>query len=160
MAKHPEVERKVRAEIEEFMKEEDYSYENLKNFTYIDNVEKETTRFYGPGNLNFLRVALKDHYVKEVLIRKGTLITNPMMGVHYSEKYYKNPNSFRPERWESECDNIPTFAIGGFSAGPRTCIGKHLAKLEAKIGLIKFLKRYERIELASFVLRSSTNPKA
>ena len=47
VVKHPEVERKVRAEIAEFMKEDDYTYENLKNFTYIENVEKETTRFYG-----------------------------------------------------------------------------------------------------------------
>lgn len=42
-----------------------------------DKAEKETTRFYELANLNFLRVALKDHYVKDVLIRKGTLITNP-----------------------------------------------------------------------------------
>ena len=49
---------------------------------------------------------------------------------------------FRPERWTSECENNPIFASGGFSAGPRVCIGKHLAKLEAKIGLIKFMKRY------------------
>ena len=79
--------------------------------------------------MNFLRAALKDHSLKGVTIRKGTILTNPMLGVHYSENYYKDPKSFRPERWESECDGIPTFAIGGFSAGPRTCIGKHLAKL-------------------------------
>ena len=42
---------------------------------------------------------------------------------------------------------MPAYAIGGFSAGPRTCIGKHLARLEAKIGLIKFMKRYRKIEL-------------
>lgn len=34
---------------------------------------------------------------------------------------------------------------GGFSAGARTCIGKHLALLENKIALVKFLKRYEKI---------------
>lgn len=34
---------------------------------------------------------------------------------------------------------------GGFSAGPRTCIGKHLAMIESKIGLIKFMKRYKRV---------------
>ena len=36
---------------------------------------------------------------------------------------------------------------GGFSAGARTCIGKHLALIESKIGLIKFMKRYEKIVL-------------
>ena len=33
--------------------------------------------------------------------------------------------------------------FGGFSGGPRTCIGKHLAFLESKIALIKFVKRYD-----------------
>ena len=69
------------------------------------------------------------------------------IGVHFSEKYYKNPKEFIPERWISECDNIPMFASGGFSAGPRVCIGKNLAKLESKIGLIKFMKRYKKIKL-------------
>ena len=69
------------------------------------------------------------------------------LATHYSQKYYKDPTKFRPERWISECDNVPTYAFTGFSGGPRSCIGKHLAKLEAKIGLIKFMKRYKKIEL-------------
>ena len=45
-----------------------------------------------------------------------------------------------------EISKIPSFgAVGGFSAGARSCIGKHLALLNAKIGLIKFMKRYETI---------------
>lgn len=35
--------------------------------------------------------------------------------------------------------------IGAFSAGARTCVGKHLVQLESKIGLIKFMKRYKKI---------------
>ena len=67
-------------------------------------------------------------------------------GAHYNKKYFgEDADVFRPERWEKECDEIPSFAIGGFSAGARTCIGKHLALLESKIGLIKFLRRYEKI---------------
>jgi cytochrome P450 len=46
-----------------------------------------------------------------------------------NEKYFKNPNVFRPERWENECDNIHPYALTGFSGGPRNCIGKHLALL-------------------------------
>ena len=37
---HPEVEKKVREEIEEYMKDDDYSYENLKQMKYIDCLEK------------------------------------------------------------------------------------------------------------------------
>ena len=35
IARHPEIEAKVREEINTYMKEENYEYENLKNFKYI-----------------------------------------------------------------------------------------------------------------------------
>ena len=129
IAQHPEVEKKVREEIEQFMGNDDYSYDNLKKMSYIDCVEKEVTRFYGPANNVILRAAAKDHFLKEVPITKGTFFGINYMGMHYSEEYYKNPTEFRPERWQGECDHIPTFAVGGFGSGPRSCIGKHLAKL-------------------------------
>ena len=68
-------------------------------------------------------------------------------GNHFSEKYFKNPQEFRPERWENECNNLTPFVLGGFSGGARSCIGKHLAHVESKIALIKFLKRYKKIVL-------------
>ena len=34
---------------------EDYSNENLKNLKYIDAVQKETHRMYGPGNIVLMR---------------------------------------------------------------------------------------------------------
>ena len=73
------------------MAEDDYSLENLKRFTYIENVEKEVTRFYGPANGNASRVALNDNYIKGVPIKKGTMLGAQPIGSHFSEKYYKNP---------------------------------------------------------------------
>ena len=96
---------------------------------YIDYVEKETTRFYGPVNLIFGRCTTKDHLLKGIPIYKDTLFGIQPLGFHYCLKYYKNPTEFRPERWIDECDNLPSYAVGGFGGGARTCIGKYLAKL-------------------------------
>lgn len=71
--------------------EEDYSYDNLKKFTYIDCVEKEVTRFYGPVNQIFTREVQEDHFLNGVPIKKGSMISVQSIGVNYSEKYYKNP---------------------------------------------------------------------
>ena len=35
IGKHAEVEQKLREEIDLYMKEDDYSFENLKNFKYV-----------------------------------------------------------------------------------------------------------------------------
>ena len=88
---HPEVERRVREEIGEHMKEDDFSYDNLKKMTYIDCVEKEVTRFYGPIPNSFIKVAMKDYELKGVPIKKGTSLMPQFFGVHYDDKYYKNP---------------------------------------------------------------------
>lgn len=40
IANNPEIEKKLREEINTYMKSEDYSYENLKNLKYIDQIQK------------------------------------------------------------------------------------------------------------------------
>lgn len=39
------------------MQEENYDYDNLKNFKYLEMLQKEVTRCYGPGTHLFTRVA-------------------------------------------------------------------------------------------------------
>jgi cytochrome P450 len=63
-------------------------------------------------------------------VKKNTRVRFLFPSFHYNEEYYKNPQEFRPERWdEEESKTIPAFALNGFNEGPRTCIGKHFAKL-------------------------------
>ena len=96
ISEHPHIEAKVREEIDTYLKEDDYSYENLKNLTYIDCVQKEVTRFYGPGNGLFFRNPINDDFLKGIPIKKGTFISVQCLGLHFSEEHYKNPYEFRP----------------------------------------------------------------
>lgn len=140
------------------MSTDDYSYENLKKLKYIDNIEKETTRFYGPANGVVSKIAKNDFLLKGVPIKKGVLMRPQPLGLHYSDEYYIEPWKFRPERWEDQCNKIPPNAIGGFGGGPRACVGKQLAKLQAKIGFVKFFKRYEKMELPNEKIRLLSLP--
>ena len=81
------------------MKDDNYEYENLKNFKYIEMLQKETTRCFGPATHLFARNAKSDNYVNGIQVRKGTVANLATITNHYSEKYFKNPNEFRPERW-------------------------------------------------------------
>ena len=80
------------------MDQDNYTYENLKNLRYIDMIQTETTRFYGPINMLLLREANSDHILGNTPIKKGTYI-NIVYSAHYRSEYFKDPYKFVPERW-------------------------------------------------------------
>jgi cytochrome P450 len=66
------------------MKDENYGYENLKNFKYIDMLQKEVTRFHGPGTYLFSRMANTDNYLNGIQVRKGTVVNLATITNHHS----------------------------------------------------------------------------
>lgn len=46
LAMHPEIQKKVHAEIDREMKTDELTYEDLKNFVYLEQVAKETLRLF------------------------------------------------------------------------------------------------------------------
>jgi PHYB activation tagged suppressor 1 len=55
-----------------------------------------------------------------------------------SEKYWHEPNTFDPSRFDGRNTNL----LLAFSAGPRSCIGQNFAMLEAKVMLALIIKRF------------------
>lgn len=56
---------------------------------YLEGIQRETTRMYGPVNIIFFREAAKDTYIKDIPIKKGTILTIRPKGNQYSETYFK-----------------------------------------------------------------------
>jgi cytochrome P450 len=61
--------------------------------------------------------------------------------MHRSERYWDEPDVFDPDRWTRDVDR-PRFTYFPFGAGPRHCIGKHLATLEAKLIVARTAQEY------------------
>lgn len=100
LGKNPRVHQKVREEINSIIKtDKDITFDNLKKLTYIDWIQFETTRIYGPTNGLFWRKATEDNKILDIPIKKGTIVSTQPKGNHFSTKYYKDPEEFRPERW-------------------------------------------------------------
>lgn len=96
------MDRKLREEINQFIHSDaDITNENMKNLTYTEMTINETLRFFGPGNGIFIRQAEEDNFVCDLPVPKGTTIFIQPMGNHYNPKFYKDPEVFRPERWEN-----------------------------------------------------------
>ena len=113
---------------------------------YLDCVFSEAVRCHQPINGIFFREAMGDLTIKDIPIKKGTLLNTATIANHYYSKNYENPLEFKPERWMTE-DGKPwvpkPYTMLTFSAGPRSCVGKQLAQLEMKMMTVIIFMNYE-----------------
>lgn len=59
-----------------------------------------------------------------ITIEKGTSVTIPVLGLHYDEEFFPEPNKFNPDRFnEANKENIKPYTYVPFGDGPRNCIG-------------------------------------
>lgn len=116
---------------------------NLIIITFI--LLPETLRKF-PAVPTLLRQVTKDYKVPgmDVVLPKGLLNIIPVLGIHMDPQYYKDPEEFRPERFEpKEVSNRPSCAYLPFGEGPRICPGLRFGMMQAKVGLVALLTNFK-----------------
>lgn len=140
---HPDVENKLRIEIREhFHSEPDYNFDNIKKMKYLDQIQLETMRLFGPTEGLIERVATQDVHIAGIAVRKGTALNYFQKTNLYDDGLFEEANKFKPERWDRQNPELQNLVGLGFSGGPRNCLGKHLSLIETKLAVIKFVERY------------------
>ncbi|KAM9963484.1 hypothetical protein ACTFIW_006714 [Dictyostelium discoideum] len=111
------------------------------NFKFLKLVLLETYRLHPalPLSAHYLN---QDVEISDTKIAKGTQIILNIYSSHRSDKFFKSPNDFIPERFEKENDEMDLVAYG---IGVRDCIGKSIAKSELFTILATLINRYEFI---------------
>lgn len=157
---HPEIQEKVRQEIDQIFDEEEDSdpqdesnnnnevrtpvvtEEMMKKMKYLDCVLKEVQRIY-PTAPFIARHLTQDTMINGYLVPQGTTAAIMTFLVHRDPDIYANPEKFDPDRFLPEnCIGRHPFAFIPFSAGPRNCIGQKFAMMEQKIVLSKFIRNF------------------
>ncbi|KAI9266787.1 cytochrome P450 [Phascolomyces articulosus] len=160
LTQHPHVQDKLVQEIETFVstngdneeplllnqKSPKDVYQITKKMTYAHAVFFETLRLYPPGPTN-IRVALNDDVWPDgTRVRKGdTVATNHYAQARTAKIWGDDCREFKPERW-IENGHLRQEPLGKwplFGCGPRACMGKQLATLEAIAVIATLVQRYK-----------------
>ncbi|TDU73564.1 cytochrome P450 [Streptomyces sp. KS 21] len=124
LAQHPTVERRLHAEVDSVLSGARPSADHLARLDTVRRVVKEALRLYPPTWL-VGRVAVADTELGGHGITKGTnLFYSPYL-IHRRADIYDFPESFDPDRWETERGPTPSFIP--FGVGPRRCVAEQFA---------------------------------
>ena len=126
-----------------YNKEEKVTADTLQKMDILHSLLKETLRFHTPAPFTFPRVAIEDHKLGDLQVKKGISVRPDFMSLFFDERYFEKATEFNPYRWMTPDQKIDSYVFIPFSAGPRNCIGQHLAIIESKIILSEFLNRFD-----------------
>ncbi|KAG9190207.1 averantin hydroxylase [Alternaria panax] len=120
--------------------------EEVNKLDYLIAVFQEALRYYPPVPTGFPRIvpAGGDH-ISGHYIPGGTSVYCSQHAMNHSERNYKDPELFVPERWlgEERYKDDNKSALNPFSFGPRNCLGKNLAYAEMRLILAKVLFAFD-----------------
>jgi cytochrome P450 len=159
LARHPDVERRLHAELDAVLGGRPPTAEDLPRLCYMQQVLDETLRLY-PSVFMLARQPMADQVLGGYTIRAGSVVFVSPWVLHHDPSRWPDPERFDPERFAPAGPHGGTehdrarFGYIPFGAGPRLCIGKHLALMEAKLVLATVAQRYAPRTLAGVEYRS------
>ncbi|KAH8124571.1 hypothetical protein ACSS6W_007787 [Trichoderma asperelloides] len=150
MARDPTVQDKLRSELQPlFGRTVPGEFTNLDlieaQAPYLNAVINETMRVDNPTCANGPRITPPGGLeIDGVLIPGEALVYVPINSMHRSAKYFKEPDSFIPERWTTRPDLvIDKRAYHPFLLGPYNCVGKRLAMIVIRFTIAYTVWNYD-----------------
>jgi cytochrome P450 len=146
LSQHPASRERLEAELLGSLDGKSPGVEDLPKLPFTAMVLKESMRLYPPAWL-IARSAAKDDVIGGARIEAGTFVFVCPYMTHRHPAFWEDPERFDPERFAPGKDaERPRFAYFPFGGGPRQCIGKDFALIEAELAIAAVAQRY-RLEL-------------
>ncbi|XP_049444369.1 cytochrome P450 2J4-like [Epinephelus fuscoguttatus] len=144
MAKYPEIQAKVQAEIDEVIgQSREPTMEDRQHLPYTDAVIHEIQRMSNIVPLSFPHFTNKEMQLDGYTIPKGVTIIPNLTSVLFDKNEWKTPNTFNPGHFLTEEGKfVKPAAFIPFSAGKRQCAGESLAKMELFLFFTSFMQHF------------------
>lgn len=143
LSQDPNAEARLQAEVDAVLGTRAPTLEDVPRLPYTRAVVHEAMRLYPPA-WSVGRETLAEVEIGGRPVPAGMHVWIPQWVVHRDPRWFDAPAEFRPERWlDGELEKgLPDCAFLPFGAGPRVCIGKRFAELEAVLVLAAIVRRY------------------
>ena len=146
LARHPEIEQRVRDEATRVLGDRDPVLEDVRSLEYTRLVLEEALRLYPPAWI-FERQNVEPDVLGGYSLKAGSVVGIAPYVLHRHPAYWESPEAFDPERFRAErAEKRPRYTYLPFGGGARTCIGNHFAMMEAQI-ILAMIVRQERLAL-------------
>jgi len=141
LARHPEIEQRLRAELAGVLGGRVPTLADLKQLPLLERVVKEVLRLYPPAWI-MGRNAIQEDTLGGYHVPKGSYVFISPFLTQRSPTVWKDPDGFDPDRFLPErMAGMHKYAYFPFSAGQRKCIGDFFAMMEAQLILATILQR-------------------
>jgi cytochrome P450 len=144
LAEHPDWQTALRDECVELYRRSgsaNLRYSDLDQLPKIDWVFKEALRLYSPIQI-IPRRTVRDIEHLGYKIPKNTWVMLVPQATHFDARYFINPDEFRPDRFNPDCElyrEVDPYAFIPFGRGSHMCLGMHFAHMEIKAVLYQTL---------------------
>lgn len=140
LARHDEVQRRVREEVDETLGTGEPTVEDLAHLPYTTQVIDETLRLYPPLH-TLVRRSVDGGELLGHEIPPGRIVAVSVWGLHRNPDVWPEPDRFDPSRFDPDRDHDRHAHIP-FGAGPRSCIGVHLAMAELVVAVASVVRAF------------------
>jgi pentalenene oxygenase len=146
LARHPDAERRLHAEVDTVLSGSAATLEDLERLTFTSQVVTETLRLYPPTPM-VTRTVTADTDLGGYPISAGTTLVYSPLTVHHRSDLFADPEQFNPDRWTApHLAGLPRGAFTPFGGGARKCIGDSFGMTMATLAVATIAARW-RLEL-------------
>lgn len=141
LSEHPEIRDAVAEEAAAVLDGDAPEWGDLADLTLTEQVVRETLRLT-PAAWSLGREAQERTTLRGTTIEAGESLVMSPYAHHRDERQWVDPTSFDPRRWEHTASRASD-AYFPFGSGPRVCIGRQIALLEAQFTIAHVLQGYD-----------------
>ncbi|XP_039286678.1 methyl farnesoate epoxidase isoform X1 [Nilaparvata lugens] len=143
LTQHPDVQQRAQNEIDSVCRGRDVCLADRKQLDYVEAVIMEVQRFCNVAPLTIPHRTKEKVKLDKYIIPKDTTVLVNLYSIHMDNKYWQDPETFRPERFlDSEGRVKFVDRLIPFGMGRRRCLGETLGRASVFKFVTAILKNF------------------